>query len=57
MKNHELIERTVEKRLKQKDKKSRPKMHISGRGVFNLKKLIAEKNDRISKGENPKKSR
>ncbi len=57
MKNHESIERAVEKQLQQKDKKNRPKMHISGRGVFNLKKLIAEKNDRISKGKNPKKSR
>lgn len=57
MKNHELTEQAAEKHFEQKDKKKNPKMHISGRSVFNLKKLIEEKNDRISKGKNSKKSR
>lgn len=57
MKKYDDLEKEVEKKFKQKDKSSKPKMRISGKGVFALQKLIKSKNDSISKRKNNKKNR
>ena len=44
MKNHANIEENVEKKYVRKDKKKkRKKMKVSGKGVFELKKIITNK--------------
>lgn len=56
MKKYDDLEKEVEKKFGQKDKSSKPKMHISGKGVFTLQKIIKSKNDSTSKGTNNKKN-
>jgi len=40
MKNHDTIEREAEKRYRQKDRRKRKRMKVSGKSVFTLQKLI-----------------
>ncbi len=56
MKKYEDLEKKVEKKFELKDKRSNPKMHVSGKGVFTLQKLIKSKNDSTSKGTNNNKN-
>ncbi len=50
------LEKEVEKKLKTRDKKKKPKMKVSGKSVFSLQKLINKPNDRVSKRKNHKKN-
>lgn len=46
MNNHDIItpeEKKLQKRLKKKDAKARPKMKVSGKSVQKIQKLIHEK--------------
>ena len=45
MKKKELedLEKKLENKMKQREKKRRPKMNVSGKSVFHLQKLIAGK--------------
>jgi len=52
---YEKIEKNVEKRLQQKDKKKRKRMKVSGKSVFTLKKLIQKRHDSLSKRRSNKK--
>lgn len=40
MKNHDKIEREVEKRLRERDKRKRKRMRVHGKSVFTLQRLI-----------------
>lgn len=55
--DEEDLEQTVEKKYDQKDHKKRPRMEVSGKNVFKLKKLIEQKHVSLSKRKNSKKSR
>lgn len=50
------IEKSVEQKYEQKDKRKTPKMHQSGKSVFNLQKLITKKHDSSSRRKNSKKN-
>ena len=50
------IEKATEKKYAQRDKKKKPKMHMSGKSVFNLQKLIVKPNDSLPKRKNLKKN-
>ena len=54
MTKHEDIEKNTEKKYGQKDKKKKPKMHMSGKSVFTLQKLIAKPHDSVPKRTNSK---
>lgn len=43
MKNHDKIEREVEKRCKEKDRRKRKRMKVSGKSVFLLQHLMDKK--------------
>jgi hypothetical protein len=51
------LEKKVEKKYAQRDKKKKPKMKVSGKSVFSLQKLIIAKNDRLSERKNPQKDK
>ena len=55
MRKYEEVEKIVEGKYSQKDKRKTPKMHVSGKSVFKLKDLITRKNDSIPKRKNSKK--
>jgi hypothetical protein len=55
MKNHDTIEREAERAYRQKDRKKRKRMKVSGKSVFALQKLIDHpSHDRSSLGKNSK---
>lgn len=54
--DEELEQKDVNK-FAQRDKKKQAKMHVSGKSVFNLKKIIESKNDSSPKRKNTKKNR
>lgn len=39
----EELEKQIEKKIKRREKKKRPKMKVSGKGVFELRKIITRK--------------
>ena len=43
MSNHKNLEEKIEKKYKQKDQRKKHKMKVSGKSVFNLKKVITQK--------------
>ncbi len=49
MNDWQSIEKKFEEKFSQKDKRKKPKMRVTGKNVFLLKKLIESPNDRISK--------
>ena len=51
---HEQIAKSVEKKYREKDKKKRKKMNVSGKNIFKLQQLIAKKNDSSPKRKNSK---
>lgn len=55
MKRFNDIEKSVEKKYQRKDKRKNPKMHQSGKSVFQLQKLITKKHDSPSTRKNLKK--
>jgi hypothetical protein len=56
MNKFEPLEKIVEKKYAEKDKKTRPKMRVTGKSIFKLQQLILNSNDRISKRKNSKKT-
>lgn len=57
MTKYDDIEKTVEQKYSEKDRKKRPKMKVSGKNVFKLQQIILNSHDRISKRKNHKKNR
>ena len=57
MTDYEEIEKKTEKKFSQKDERKKPKMHMSGKSVFTLRKLITKLNDSSSKRKNRKKNK
>jgi hypothetical protein len=57
MRKYNHIEKETEKRFKQKDKRKKPRMKVSGKSVFKLKELIKRKHDRTYKRPSPKSRR
>lgn len=55
MANFDEIEKTAEKKYAQKDKRKRPRMHMSGKGVFQLQNLIRNAHNRLSQKKKRKK--
>ena len=47
-KNFEQLQEELEKKIKKREKKKKPKMRISGKSVFELRKIIKKKT-KISK--------
>jgi hypothetical protein len=45
MSNHNNLEKEIEKKIVRKDKRKKRKMKVSGKSVFNLKKVITQKSD------------
>ncbi|MFA6918029.1 MAG: tRNA guanosine(34) transglycosylase Tgt [Candidatus Gracilibacteria bacterium] len=56
MSKYDHLEKSVEQKYSEKDKKKRPRMKVSGKSVFKLQQIILNNNDRISKRKNPKKN-
>lgn len=57
MNKYDPIEKTVEQKYSEKDKRKRPRMKVSGKSVFKLQQIILNSHDRISKRKNIKKNR
>ena len=57
MKKYDDIEKEATKKFTQKDKRKKPKMHVSGRSVFKLKEIIKKKHDRTPKRKSNQKNR
>lgn len=55
--DEEILEKQLKKKFAQRDKKFSPRMKVSGKNVFKLKKLIEQKHDRLSQRKSAKKSR
>lgn len=51
------IEKSTEKKYANLDKKKRPKMKVSGKGIFTLKKIIENRNASVSKRKSSKKNK
>ena len=56
MSKYDPIEKVVEQKYSEKDRKKRPRMKISGKNVFKLQQLILNPHDRIPKRKNNKKN-
>lgn len=55
MSKYDPIEKIVEQKYSEKDKRKRPRMKVSGKNVFKLQQLILKPHDSISKRKNNKK--
>lgn len=53
----ENLEQQIEKKFAEKDKRKRPRMKVTGKNVFKLKRIIEQKHDRLSQGKNSQKNR
>jgi len=56
MNKYDHLEKSVEQKYSEKDKKKRPRMKVSGKSVFKLQQIILNHHDRISKRKSPKKN-
>jgi hypothetical protein len=45
MSNHNNLEEEIEEKIARQDKRKKRKMKVSGKSVFNLKKVITQKSD------------
>jgi hypothetical protein len=54
-KNYNELEKKIEKKFAKKDTKKKKKMHVSGKGIFTLKKIIENKHASLPKRKNTKK--
>jgi|GEM_PF-1477420 len=54
MTKYDIIEKTVEKKYSQRDKKKKPKMKVSGKSVFTLQRLITKNYDSLLKRKSSK---
>lgn len=51
------LEKQIEKKYASKDRKKRPRMKVTGKNVFKLKRIIEQKHDRLSQRKNSQKKR
>jgi hypothetical protein len=56
MKKYETLEKELEKKFSQRDKKLQPKMKVTGKSVFKLQELITRPYDQLPKRKHPKKN-
>lgn len=51
------LEKVVEKKYTEKDRKRKPKMAVTGKSVFKLQQLILNSHDSLPKRKNSKENR
>jgi hypothetical protein len=56
MKKYEALEKDIEKKFSQRDKKLSPKMKVTGKSVFKLQELTARPYDKLPKRKHHKKN-
>ena len=56
MNKYDDLEKDVEKKSAQRDKKHRPKMKVTGKSVFKLQELFTKPYDQLPKRKRPKKN-